>query len=249
MTTGVVPRIAVLVMLVAALGLPVNDLVRYALLLFATVAVFSGTVRLGLDRWLAALGIVAVSIVTLSLWPAPRIEEGHNVFVPAESQDSALARALPPEAYRLMAAEFDMRYPQSRRCAANSAGCWQSEAPSRAYAFSADAIHEGAAYSRRVTGLDFTDPVWLRLGAINEAYNWSGGNELQRNRRAPRWDLLHPWRLHMPYFVMLRVPPEFVGSRMCWTGVLLWEKDGGRFERRPSGERYCLTLEPGTRAA
>ena len=81
-----------------------------------------------------------------------------------------------------------------------------ARAPPRAYAFSADAIHGGAAYSRRVTGSDFSDPVWLRLGAINEGYNWTGGNELQRNKREPRWKLLHPWRLDMPYFVMVRMP-------------------------------------------
>ena len=72
--------------------------------------------------------------------------------------------------------------------------------------------------------------MWLRLGAINEGYNWSGGNELQRNKREPRWKLLHPWRLDMPYFVMVRMPPTFVGSRLCWQGLLLWEGMPARFE-------------------
>jgi hypothetical protein len=242
-TTGVVPRIAVLVMMVAALGLPVNDLVRYAVLLFGTVAVFSSDIRLGLTRWFAALAVVVVAVAVATLWPAPRIDEGHNVFIVGEAPGSALERVLPAEAYRLMAAEFEARYPHARRCTTGVTGCWRSEAPSRAYAFSADAIHDGAVYSRRVTGLDFSDPVWLRLGAINEGYNWSGGNELQRNKREPRWKLLHPWRLDMPYFVMVRMPSAFSGSQLCWQGLLLWERDAGRFESLRSKERDCRTVE------
>jgi len=242
-TIGVVPRIAVLVMMVAALGLPVNDLVRYAVLLFGAIAIFSGDVRLGLMRWLAALAVIVVAVAGVTLWPAPRIDEGHNVFIVDGGQGSALERVLPAEAYRLVAAEFEARYPRARRCTANATGCWQSEVPPRAYAFSADAIHDGAAYSRRVTGLNFSDPVWLRLGAINEGYNWTGGNELQRNKREPRWKLLHPWRLDMPYFVMVRMPPAFIGSRLCWQGLLLWEGDAGRFDTLRNAEPGCRTVE------
>ena len=243
MTTGVAPRIAVLVMMVAALGLPVNDLVRYAVLLFGAIAIFSGAIRLDLRRWFAALAVIAVAGAGTALWPAPRMDEGHNVFVPDSAQAGALERVLPAAAYQLMAAEFETRHPRSQRCVLKSTGCWESQAPARGYAFSADAIQGGAAYSRRVTGIDFSDPVWLRLGAINEGYNWVGGNDLQRNKREPRWKLLHPWRLDMPYFVMVRMPAAFAGSRMCWQGLLLWERDAGRFEPLRSAERNCRTIE------
>ena len=242
------PRIAVLVMVVAALGLPVNDLVRYAVLLFGAIAIFSGAICLDLRRWFAALAVIAVAVAGTVLWPAPRIDEGHNIFVldsaqPDSAQPSALERVLPEGAYRLMAAEFEARHPRARRCTSSSTGCWESQAPVRGYAFSADAIHGGAAYSRRVTGIDFSDPVWLRLGAINEGHNWGSGNDLQRNKREPRWKLLHPWRLDMPYFVMVRMPAAFAGSRMCWQGLLLWERDAGRFEPLRSAERNCRTVE------
>ena len=75
-------------------------------------------------------------------------------------------------------------------CAIGSSGCWRGEFPARAYAFSADAIFSGADYSRRVTSIDFSDPVWWRLGFINEGYNWYGGSDLQRDKREPRWKVL-----------------------------------------------------------
>ena len=57
-----------------------------------------------------------------------------------------------------------------RRCAAvpEPEGCWQGSAPERAFAFSADSVFHPSELSRAVTGVDFSDPVSLRLGFINE---------------------------------------------------------------------------------
>jgi hypothetical protein len=243
-TTRAVLRIAVLVLVVLALGLPINDLARYAVLLAGSVAIFSSAVWLRPARWAAALAVLAIVVAGQWLWPAPRIEEGHNIFIADDGRAGALERGLPAEAYRLMTAEFDARHPRESRCAVNSAGCWRGEFPMRAYAFSADAIYSGADYSRRVTGIDFSDPVWLRLGFINEGYNWNGDSDLQRNKRESRWRLLHPWRLTMPYFVAYRFPTEFTGSRLCWRGLLLWETDADRFEPLRNSGLDCREIQP-----
>lgn len=143
-----------------------------------------------------------------------------------------------------MAAEFDARYPHDKRCAIGSPGCWRSaEFPARPYAFSADAIYGGAEFSRRVTRMDFSDPLWQRLGFINEGYNWYGDSDLQRNKREPRWKLLHPWAITMPYFVMARFPAAFAGSRLCWRGLVLWETDPGRFEPLRNADLDCRELQ------
>ncbi len=73
---------AALILRVAAVGLPVNDLGAYALLLVAAVVIFSGEVSARGRVWAAALALVAVSIVGQVLLAPPRIEEGHNVFLP-----------------------------------------------------------------------------------------------------------------------------------------------------------------------
>src|SRR6476646_10765718 len=85
-------KLAALVLVVAALGLPVNDLFRYALLVIATVVVVTGTMRdssfetphsvrllsmRASTRWLAAIAAVTLCIAGHILFPAPRIEEGH----------------------------------------------------------------------------------------------------------------------------------------------------------------------------
>src|SRR5207245_8403318 len=96
------------------------------------------------------------------IWLAsPRIEEGHNVFI-VERPGGALEAGLPRESFRLMAAQFDARYPKERRCDPALFGCWRGQGfPDRPFAFSADGIFDRPAYSRRVIGIDFADPVWL----------------------------------------------------------------------------------------
>jgi hypothetical protein len=238
-------KLAALVLVIAALGLPVNDLFRYALLVVATVIVVAGTVAARLAPWLGAIAAAALCVLGQILFPAPRIEEGHNVFL-VDRAGSALEAGLPRAAFRSMATEFDATYPPARRCAATQDGCWRSQGfPPRTFAFSADGMFDHPAYSRRVTGIDFSDPVWLRLGFINElAYNWNSQvsdlARAQRDRRSLAF--LRQWKLTMPWFVMYRFPADFAGSALCWRGEVLWEGAEEMFTPVTHTGMQCRTL-------
>src|SRR5262245_7373113 len=255
-------KLAALVLVVAALGLPVNDLFRYALLVVATVIVVTGTMRgacfetpafggpLSMragTRWGLAIAAVALCIAGQILFPAPRIEEGHNVFI-VDRPGGALEAGLPRAAFRMMAAESDTTYPPTKRCAPTQIGCWRGQGfPTEAFAFSADGMLDHPAYSRRVTGIDFAGPVWLRLGFINElAYNWnsqaSDVARAQRDRRSLAF--LHQWPLTMPWFVMYRFPAAFAGSALCWRGEVIWEGAGEKFDAVTHASMQCRTLAP-----
>jgi hypothetical protein len=240
-------KLAALVLVLAALGLPINDLFRYALLVIAAVVVAAGQMSTRRASWLGALAAVALCILGQVLLPAPRIEEGHNVFL-LDAPGGALEAGLPPAAFRFMAAEFDARYPPARRCDPAHDGCWRGQAfPARAFAFSADGIHDRPAYSRRVTGIDFADPVWLRLGFINElGYNWNSQvSDLERASRDRRsLALVHRWKLEMPWFVMYRFPADLVGSDLCWRGEVLWEGADQHFEAISHPSMQCRTIAP-----
>jgi hypothetical protein len=280
-------KLAALLLVVAALGLPVNDLFRYALLVIATVLVVAGTVSAHVAPWLAALAAVALCVLGQVLFASPRIAEGHNVFlvddaeVSAHSRESgnpgaaardpgspqrgprdasvaggpsrgradrgsALEAGLPRAAFRLMAAEFDATYPPARRCARDQVGCWRGQSfPEQTFAFSADGIFDRAAYSRRVTGIDFSDPVRLRLGFINElGYNWNSqaSDVIRAHRDRRSLAFLHQWTLAMPWFVLYRFPADFVGSALCWRGEVLWEGADGNFEPVTHADKQCRTL-------
>src|SRR5262249_9746914 len=66
-------KLAALMLVVAALGLPVNDLFRYALRVIATVLVVAGTVWARVAPWLVALAAVAMCVLGQILFAAPRI--------------------------------------------------------------------------------------------------------------------------------------------------------------------------------
>ena len=240
-------KFAALLLVVAALGLPINDLFRYGLLVVATVLIVAATVSPGTRRWLGAAATVAVCMLGQVWLAAPRIEEGHNVFL-IDRPGGALEAALPPDVYRVMAAKFDAEYPSQRRCDRTTDGCWRGQGfPDGSFAFSADGIYDHPMYSRRVTGIDFADPVWLRLGFVNEGrYNWNSEvSDVERATRDRRsLALVHRWQLRMPWFVMYRFPADFVGSDLCWRGEVLWEGAGERFETVSHSSMQCRTLAP-----
>ena len=245
-------RLALLALVVAVIGLPLNHLAGYTILLFLTVVVFVGEVTTRPRSWLAALALVLVALgVQLFLKP-PRIDEGHNVFVidllNAKSTDDVLLNGLPPEVYRLMAAEFDKVHPPERRCDEKTVDCWRSRSvPERTFAFSADGIFDKGEFSRRVDDIDFSDPVWLRLGFSNERqYSWSMQSDVRRFRRDSRfWMGLHRWQFTMPYFVMYRFPAAFAGSELCWQGNVIWEERAERFTLLSNAAWACRVIEAG----
>src|SRR5437763_1629833 len=87
-----------LVLIVVSLGLPINDLFRYALLVVSAVVIFTGVVSMRARRWIAAAAVVAVCVLAQFLWPAPRIEEGQNVFL-IDRPGGALEAGLPTNAF------------------------------------------------------------------------------------------------------------------------------------------------------
>jgi hypothetical protein len=224
----------------AALGLPINNFADFAALLIFAVAVLCGAVSSRPRDWGAAAVIVFVAVFgRLLISPSP-IEEGHNVFLPGP----ALERALPADVYRELLAAFDAQYPPAQRCDPKTFGCWRNGGmPKSAFAFSADSIWRPTDYSRKVNALDFSDPVWLRLGFVNELrYNWTTDNEVKRATRDGRfWMGWDRWRLTMPWFEMIRVPVGYAGGELCWRGTVMWEGQEGRFSRWP-GEG-CRAIE------
>jgi hypothetical protein len=252
-------KFAVLMLTVAAVGLPVNHVGTYALLLIVAVFVFTGDLVARPGTWLAALAIVAVAVAGRGLLAPPRVDEGHNAFLPG----ATLRNALPEDVYKRLAAEFIALYPPSVRCEAGSAGCWQGSGPDRAFAFSADGIFHPSDLSRAAGTIDFADPVWLHLGFVNERrYNWSTrAPDVRRADRDRRFFMgLARWHFAMPWFEAIRLPATYVGGTLCWRGEVMWEGEGGRFSvlagdhcraiaSTDAGRRvFGIAVKPGTLA-
>jgi hypothetical protein len=221
-------KVFALLLGVLAVGLPINNISDYAVLVILTVAIFCGGVSTRPRAWVAAGAIVIAGVTAQLLLSSPRIEEGHNVFLPG----SVLERGLPGDVYRHLAAEFDKQYPLAERCDPGKPGCWRNGgAPDSTFGFSADGIWRKADFSRAITALDFSDPVWQRLGFVNELrYNWTGDTDVKRAWRDRRfWMGPHRWHLTLPWFEMVRLPAAYVGGKLCWRGNVMWEGEGGRF--------------------
>jgi len=233
-------RFAALLLGVALVDLPIDGVPAYALLAAMAVLIFTGELRTSARAWLAVLIVVALAVAGQMLLAPPRIDEGHNVFLP----NAPVLQGLPGEVHAALSKEFDALYPPDKRCDPKEFGCWQGQGlPDRLYAFSADGIWHKSGASRTTDSIDFSDPVWLRLGFINELrYNWTAGTDVKRGERDRSiWAGLHRWRLTMPWFEMIRLPAAYVGGELCWRGDLMWEGAGERFSRWPGDS--CRTIE------
>ena len=243
----VAKKIAVLALVVAAIGLPINDLIDYAILLVAAVVVLVGTVRSLPSRWLAAVALAAAVAAGHILLPAPRIDEGHNVFLPG--RDAAKTSGLPRAVLDYLDRQFAEQYPPEKRCEDPSRGCWRTDRSDAqdGFGFSTDGIFDHGAWSRRVTGISFSDPVHARLGIVNEhVYNWSpNASDIERFDRDKRsFNLFDRYHLTFPLYIMYRFPAAFVGSALCWRGDVLWEGEGERFEALSHADMACRPIAP-----
>ena len=173
------------------------------------------------------------------------------MFLPG-AQGEVLRRGLPPPVYARLAAAFDANYPAAVRCRPGTTGCWQDEgAPDSLYAFSADGIWRKSAASRAVSALDFSDPVRLKLGFVNERrYNWlTVAPDVHRDDRDRRFFMgLKRWRIAMPWFEMVRLPAGYAGGELCWRGEVLWEGERDTFAALPGeGCRAIAAADAGKR--
>jgi hypothetical protein len=237
-------KCGVLVLAVAIVGLPINEFGVYALLMLLTVVVFSGKVRSKVGAWIRAIVITCIAVIGQFALTPPRIDEGHNVFLPG-GPTQALKQGLPAQVYEQLSAEFDKQYPPQQRCQPAQAGCWAGLGfPDRTFAFSADGIFHKSEWSRSVTGIRFSDPVWLRLGFFNDVrYNWYSESDVRRaSRTRPLLIGLHHWHVIMPWFEVIRLPAGYVGGELCWRGQLMWEGSNELFSLTPRDR--CRSIEP-----
>jgi hypothetical protein len=239
-------KIAVLALAVVAIGLPINDLFDYAVLATAAVIVFVGRVEALPSRWLAAVLLAVAVAGGHALLPPPQIEEGHNVFLPGP--DAAKTSGLPAPVLQYLDRQFAEQYPPEKRCSDPSRGCWRPDrsAAQDGFALSSDALFGRGAYSRRVTGIDFSDPVHARIGVVNELiYNWSpNASDIQRFDRDRRsLNLFDRFHMMFPLYIMYRFPAAFAGSTLCWRGDVLWEGADERFDVLSHPDMACRQIE------
>jgi hypothetical protein len=236
-------RTAALVAVAASFGLPINGVWIYGLLLVAAVLILSGRIALIPRRWAIAIACVGAALLLPRLIAPAPIAEGENIFFPGQA-GNVLERELPPDVYRSLSSKFDAVYPESVRC--KDEPCWTKLGfPDRLYAFSADGVWGNGGASRQVSSINFSDPIWLRLGFINDvAYNWgTDAPDVHRGDRDRRfWMGWRRWHVAVPFFLMYKFPADYVGSQLCWRGDVMWPDADGRYQSLSHAATSCRTI-------
>jgi hypothetical protein len=251
---AVMPRLALLTLSVLILGVPINDFWRFLLLTMAVMVVCFGNVRLEPLRWLVVLAIaLTMVVVDWLLLPGPRIEEGHNVYIPVGASLGIFEKGLPPGAQRAMRAIFDQAYLSEGAQLPGSPDWWNDQNFRRpgslvdqAFAPSADALWDRPKYSRTVDAVRFRSQNQAQMDVINQKrFNF------YPLRKGKKHDLPYSFsasaridRSVMPFFLMVEINPAVVGGTICWRGDTLWEQEPGQFFLSRNAERSCSEVEP-----
>jgi hypothetical protein len=73
-------KLFALLLVVLAIGLPINNISDYVLLVILAVVICCGEVSARPRAWAAAAAIVVAGVAAQAVLSPPPIEEGHNVF-------------------------------------------------------------------------------------------------------------------------------------------------------------------------
>ena len=225
-----------------AVGLPILTLETFFFFLGFTLFLFwAGPLEKGRLRWAALLfcGLLFVQ----SIAPAPIIQEGHNIYIPPGKSERATFppyRQLPSVVANILRAEFLRVYPPDSWCSPDIP-CWRlTSRPDQTFTFSSDAFWKKTPYSREVATLQFNTLRTFRGGFTNDL-DVSGILLSNTNWYDWRDDVL-PKRSNMPFFVMYIFPSEAVSGTLCFSGLILWEGAGGKFQRYQAADTLCQTF-------
>src|SRR5712671_3208068 len=75
-------KLAVLALMIAVIGLPINHLFTYSLLVISVIVLAVARVTARRRAWAIAIFIVVAAFAGNAAVDVPQIEEGHNVFLP-----------------------------------------------------------------------------------------------------------------------------------------------------------------------
>ena len=240
-------KLAVLVLAVAAVGLPINHVGIYALLLIVAVVVFTGEVSARLRAWAAALAIVAVADRRAMVAVAAAHRRGAQCVSARCRAWRCCCAACRREVYQHMAAEFDAVYPLAVRCKPARPAAGRAAIPSAPSLFPPTAFSTDPICRARRRRIDFSDPVWLRLGFVNERALQLVDRRARRAPRRPRPPLLHGparWHFAMPWFEMIRLP-----AGLCRRPIVLARRDHVGRRGRPIRRSGAATVAARSQAA
>lgn len=207
----------------AALGLPIDDWARLAVLGLLIGLLLAGRVTRDRRRWLAIAALVVLAAGARALLPAPVIQEGIGVFV-GKGDVSMYRAALPAPVFARLSTAWDATWKDVPHPVLQT-----PKAP-----FDRSSVYGvfGRPTLTRVVGaFDYADRRALRFDGFNDrALNVYGDHR--------------PRRDDLPFYVRWDIPAQFAasGARLCWRGEIFAPAPTQDLVVHAAGEPSCRAL-------
>jgi hypothetical protein len=236
-------KIFLLLLVVFIIGLPINTIFNFSLLVFIIVILITTSIQTGINKWLYAL--IGVIILRGMIWfiPSIEIQEGHNYFTYV-AKNEILEQGLPSTVFQFGKEMLQAQYKKTGKNCSDKKYCWGDNkypnkkypGPKTVYAFSADSIWQTPKYSRIVDEIDFENQNEQRIGAFNtSSLNW-----VDWFRDAKKRAIIP--RSRIPKFILYEFDKNAIGGSFCWQGYVAWQQKGEKYQRLFNKEKKCKTL-------
>ena len=245
-------KFVLILLIVLSIGLPLLKWEELALCMILIAACIPCQIFLSKMR----IALILMLLAAKALVPYPYIQEGFNIFLPKNAQDSFYDAFLPPMVVNDLKSGLDQSYPPDKRCSEETAHCWRYQVSSKPkldlpnemtlsfwdsrtpYARSADALFQrNVTYSRKIKLLHYENTGQSRLGFVNAVAKYPG--HPQTNWHPETSEMR---REHMPRYHVFDIPSSQVGRPLCWRGNLYID-DGSGYNRQTSKVRECIELQ------
>ena len=236
---NILTKSLVFLIIVLFIGLPINNLAGFILLIFfIPIIIFTKVIKKYKYKHLFFL--ISIFILINLFIPSLKIQEGHNLVILNDKSDLFYKNNFPIEIYNYFKKEY-LFYEKNSECNKTLERCWRNFDPQRIreksnptnkiFAISSDWSIYKKKYSRIVNNINFYNLISARIGEINNlSYNffWS-----------KKYDLT---RTNLPFFVMYEISKNLINSSICWEGNIFWEKDNGAYLHKNNNTFSCQQI-------
>ena len=210
-------------------GLPINKLLGFFILLFFIPIIIFSKIRNKNNYILISLVIISFFFIK-NIIPNIKIQEGNNIVILNENSKNFYKNNLPNEIYKFLENKFI--FYNNSTCDLNDHKCWKNFKPSKnLYSFSADWSFKEIKFSRIINDINFSNLQTARIGEINN---------LKYNYFWPKkFDIV---RENLPFFVKYEIPEILNSSSICWSGNIFWPKNTNEYILLNSKSKKCRKI-------
>ena len=233
-------KFSILTLIFVIIGLPINSIEYFIILIISLPIIIYSKIYKNVNFFKIII-ILLLFVFIKILLPTLKIQEGHNLIILNTNTHDYYEKNLPKEVFKFVKNKYASFYNNSTCKLDDRRNCWEnydikqkksfSSFESSIYAKSSDWNLNKIKYSRILNNINFTNLKTARIENINNTdfnFFWPS-----------KFDVV---RENIPFFTMIEIPKELMGSSLCWKGYTFWQNKNNKYDKKFNSELKCSKI-------